>query len=138
MLGDQIGEETGQVTGRRVLPTDDGRPVVEVSFRASGTNLGLNQLVVFDGDLVLGKPLSQVLTNQAGARIERRSPAPTATPASSAPAPSVARGPTVPAASSASSPSAVSNTLAARIRGKARIGATNEVNINAIQVAPGQ
>ncbi len=40
MLGDQIGEETGRVTGRRVLPADGGKPVFEISFSASGQLLG--------------------------------------------------------------------------------------------------
>jgi hypothetical protein len=40
MLGDQIGEDAGQVTGRRVLPGEDGKPVVEVSFRSRGKLLG--------------------------------------------------------------------------------------------------
>jgi hypothetical protein len=40
MLGEQIGEETGQITGMRVLPGDGGGPKVEVSFQSSGTLLG--------------------------------------------------------------------------------------------------
>lgn len=40
MLGDQIGEESGQVTGRRVLPPVNGNPVYEISFRAAGRLLG--------------------------------------------------------------------------------------------------
>jgi hypothetical protein len=40
MLGDQIGEETGQITGMRVLPDEGAGPKVEVSFQASGTLLG--------------------------------------------------------------------------------------------------
>lgn len=40
MLGDQIGEGSGQITGRRVLPSDDGKPVFEISFSASGRLLG--------------------------------------------------------------------------------------------------
>ena len=38
MLGDQIGEETGKVTGFRVL--DPAGPKVEVSIRTKGTILG--------------------------------------------------------------------------------------------------
>ncbi|WP_137992537.1 hypothetical protein [Streptomyces vilmorinianum] len=41
MLGDLIGEETGEVTGIRVLSTDGGHAVLEVSIRASGTLLGV-------------------------------------------------------------------------------------------------
>jgi hypothetical protein len=40
MLGEQIGEERGQITGRRVLPSDGYRPKVEVSFQARGKLLG--------------------------------------------------------------------------------------------------
>jgi hypothetical protein len=39
MLGEQLGQEQGQVTGLRVLPDEEG-PKVEVSFTASGTLLG--------------------------------------------------------------------------------------------------
>ncbi|MFI8104620.1 hypothetical protein [Streptomyces sp. NPDC086023] len=40
MLGELIGEEQGEVTGRRVLSTDGGHPIIEASFQASGTLLG--------------------------------------------------------------------------------------------------
>ena len=40
MLGERIGEETGKVTGRRVLPSDGQGPKVETSFQSSGTLLG--------------------------------------------------------------------------------------------------
>ena len=40
MLGEQIGEETGQITGMRVLPDEGHGTKVEVSFQASGTMLG--------------------------------------------------------------------------------------------------
>jgi hypothetical protein len=40
MLGDLLYEETGQVTGTRVLPADDGAPRVETSFHATGTMRG--------------------------------------------------------------------------------------------------
>lgn len=40
MLGDQIGEEKGRITGRRVLPADNGKPVFEISFSAGGQLLG--------------------------------------------------------------------------------------------------
>jgi hypothetical protein len=43
MLGEQIGDETGQITGLRVLPDDGGGPRVEVSFQASGTLLGAHE-----------------------------------------------------------------------------------------------
>jgi hypothetical protein len=41
MLGEQIGHETGQITGTRVLPSDGSAVQVEVSFQASGTLLGI-------------------------------------------------------------------------------------------------
>jgi hypothetical protein len=39
MLGEQLGQEQGQITGLRVLPGEGG-PRVEVSFTATGTLLG--------------------------------------------------------------------------------------------------
>ena len=42
MLGEQIGEETGQITGMRVLPDEGAGPRVEVSFQSSGTLLGVH------------------------------------------------------------------------------------------------
>jgi hypothetical protein len=41
MLGEQIGEERGKITLRRVLPSDGREPKVEVTFQASGTVLGI-------------------------------------------------------------------------------------------------
>jgi hypothetical protein len=41
MLGEKIGEETGRITARRVLPSEGHGPKVEVSFEASGTLLGV-------------------------------------------------------------------------------------------------
>lgn len=41
MLGDLIGEEQGETTGIRVLSTDGGHPVLEASFTATGTLLGV-------------------------------------------------------------------------------------------------
>jgi len=40
MLGEQIGEETGQITGIRVLSDEGGAAKVEVSFQSNGTLLG--------------------------------------------------------------------------------------------------
>ncbi len=40
MLGEQIGEERGQVLVRRVLPSE-GNPKVEVTFQAEGQLLGV-------------------------------------------------------------------------------------------------
>jgi len=41
MLGEEIGQETGKVIVRRVLPTD-GNPKVEVSFQSAGKLLGID------------------------------------------------------------------------------------------------
>lgn len=40
MLGELLGEQIGQTTGTRVLPSEDGSPRIEVSFQANGTLLG--------------------------------------------------------------------------------------------------
>jgi hypothetical protein len=42
MLGDQLGEDIGQITTTRVLPAENGMPRVEVSFEADGTMIGLH------------------------------------------------------------------------------------------------
>jgi hypothetical protein len=42
MLGEQIGEATGQITGTRVLPDEGAGPRVEVSFQDNGTLLGVH------------------------------------------------------------------------------------------------
>jgi hypothetical protein len=42
MLGEQIGEETGQITGMRVLPYEGAGPKIEVSLQASGTIVGVH------------------------------------------------------------------------------------------------
>jgi hypothetical protein len=42
MLGRQLGGETGQVTGTRVLPSADGPPKIEVSFQATGRLLDVD------------------------------------------------------------------------------------------------
>ncbi len=41
MLGDKLGEEFGQVTARRVLPASGAGPMVETSFQAEGSILGV-------------------------------------------------------------------------------------------------
>lgn len=40
MLGDVLGEEQGEITGMRVLPSEDGLPAMEASFQGEGTLLG--------------------------------------------------------------------------------------------------
>ena len=42
MLGEQIGEERGKITGRRVLPSDGPGPKIEVSFQAAAKFLGVD------------------------------------------------------------------------------------------------
>ena len=41
MLGEQIGEEKGKVTGYRVVRSGAGGPRVEVTFQATGKVLGI-------------------------------------------------------------------------------------------------
>lgn len=41
MLGDKIGEETGKVTVRRVLPSQGAGPMMETSFQVEGSILGV-------------------------------------------------------------------------------------------------
>jgi hypothetical protein len=41
VLGEKVGEETGRVTGRRVLPSEGEGPEVEVSFEGRGQVLGV-------------------------------------------------------------------------------------------------
>jgi hypothetical protein len=41
MLGEKLGEESGQVTVQRVLPAKGQGPAVEASFQTSGTLLGV-------------------------------------------------------------------------------------------------
>jgi hypothetical protein len=40
VLGEQLGEERGQITGMRVLPPQGQGPTVEVSFQAAGKIVG--------------------------------------------------------------------------------------------------
>ena len=53
MLGDNIGETQGKLTGRRVLSSNGGSPQVEVSFAEAGKLLGLdvNDLVTYTSEL---------------------------------------------------------------------------------------
>jgi hypothetical protein len=41
MLGDKLGEEIGKVTVRRVLPSEGAGPMMETSFQAEGSILGV-------------------------------------------------------------------------------------------------
>jgi hypothetical protein len=40
MLGEQLGEERGQVTLRRALPSENGMPRLEITIETNGTLLG--------------------------------------------------------------------------------------------------
>jgi hypothetical protein len=43
MLGELLGEDRGQITTTRVLPTEPGQgPRIEISFEANGTLLGVD------------------------------------------------------------------------------------------------
>lgn len=42
MLGKQIGEERGKVTGRRVLPSEGQGPKMEITFEAGGKFAGVD------------------------------------------------------------------------------------------------
>jgi len=42
MIGEKVGEASGQVTTQRVLANPGGGPKMETSFRSTGTLLGLN------------------------------------------------------------------------------------------------
>lgn len=73
MLGEKIGEETGQVTSQTVLPSD-GPPTVETSFQASGTLHGVAHTTIAtyvavirpDGNLY-GEGQGVVMTADGGA-----------------------------------------------------------------------
>ena len=41
MLGEKLGEESGKITGTRVLESEGGAPKLEVSFQAMGKALGV-------------------------------------------------------------------------------------------------
>lgn len=43
MLGEKVGDLSGKITARRVLPNPGGVPQIETSFEASGKLLGVEQ-----------------------------------------------------------------------------------------------
>ena len=43
MQGEKVGESTGRVSSRRVLPNPDGGPKMETSFEAGGELLGVGE-----------------------------------------------------------------------------------------------
>ena len=46
MLGQQVAQTSGRLTGRRVLESEGGAPKVEVSFTEQGKLLGLDVMVL--------------------------------------------------------------------------------------------
>src|SRR5438067_13670939 len=71
MLGEQIGEEQGQITARRVLPSNGSGPKVEVSFQARGkllgleaTDLGTYWSIVQDNGALYGEGQGVIMTTQ--------------------------------------------------------------------------
>jgi hypothetical protein len=71
MLGQQIGDERGKVTGRRVLPSDGQGPKMEVTFEARGqfvgiasVNVGTYWTVVQTNGLLYGEGEGFITTNQ--------------------------------------------------------------------------
>src|ERR671918_1762542 len=46
MLGEQIGEHSGKITGQRVLEINGGNPTVETSFRATEMILGVEATTI--------------------------------------------------------------------------------------------
>jgi len=70
VLGQQIGDERGKVTGRRVLPSDGQGPKMEVTFEARGqfdgiasVNVGTYWTVQTNG-LLYGEGEGFITTNQ--------------------------------------------------------------------------
>jgi hypothetical protein len=71
MLGEQIGEERGKITARRVLGSDGSGPKVEVSFETSGkvlgadiTDLGTYWSVVQPNGTLYGEGQGVIMTPQ--------------------------------------------------------------------------
>ena len=71
MLGQQIGDERGKVTARRVLPSDGQGPKMEVTFEAKGHFVGIESVdvgtywtVVQSNGLLYGEGEGFITTNQ--------------------------------------------------------------------------
>jgi len=75
MLGEQIGEEKGKVTARRVLSIDGGTKV-EVSFQSNGKLLGVEHqsMVTYTaavcGELLISPELAIRHTHHPASRFE--------------------------------------------------------------------
>jgi hypothetical protein len=144
---------------RRVKAVPEQQPgspeeqkVQTLTFRVSGTNRTLQQLVVFDGQLSPSPLDSAALTNALATLIRAQAqaaPTPgqpqTALPPQTAPAvPAPPRGPEVRSAPSRAAPAgatapgqaigAQQAVQATRVQGRARVGSTNEVQVNAIRL----
>jgi hypothetical protein len=73
MLGEMLGQESGKLTGMRVLPSEGGGPKVEASFQASGQLVGVDttdmgtywSVVQADGTLS-GEGQGVVMTRDGG------------------------------------------------------------------------
>jgi hypothetical protein len=71
MLGEQLGQESGQITGMRVLPMDGGAPKIEVSIQTSGrlldadvTNMGTYVSVVRPDGTLFGEGQGVLMTGE--------------------------------------------------------------------------
>jgi hypothetical protein len=112
-----------------------------VSFRVSGTNRTLQQLVVIDATLSApSRARGQNAARGVAAHFSETAGTTQAPPAS-APAPIARLARTNSASIARSEPARAAGsqstlTASVRIQGRARIGATNEVSINAVRVAP--
>ena len=71
MLGEKLVEETGKITGYRVLPSDGMHPKVEVSFQATGklleidtTDMGTYQAVLGADGVLRGEGQGVIMTGE--------------------------------------------------------------------------
>lgn len=71
MLGDLLGEELGETTAMRVLPSDNGQPAMEVSFQAVGTllnaavrDIGTYESFVRPDGTLIGDGQGIIMTNE--------------------------------------------------------------------------
>jgi len=75
MLGEQIGELTGQITGTRVLPDEGHGAKVEVSFQQTGTLLGvhINDMGTYISVTRPTRAVAAAATERGDQRYEHRS-----------------------------------------------------------------
>jgi hypothetical protein len=74
MLGEKLGEESGKITGYRVLPSNGSGPKVEASFQARGKILGINmtdmgtyESVLMPAGVLRGKGQGVIMTSDGEA-----------------------------------------------------------------------